>query len=32
MVPWPRETGFSGDMNATFDNDRLVAKVQPGLE
>jgi hypothetical protein len=32
MVSWPGETGFFGNMNATFDNDRLVAKGQLGLE
>ena len=32
MVSWPGETSFFGNMNATFDNDRLVAKGQLGLE
>ena len=32
MVSWPGETGYFGNMNATFDNDRLVAKGQLGLE
>lgn len=32
MVSWPAESGYFGNMNATFDNDRLVAKGQLGLE
>jgi hypothetical protein len=32
MVSWPGEEGLFSNMNATFDNDRLVAKGQLGLE
>ena len=32
MVSWPGEGGLFSNMNATFDNDRLVAKGQLGLE
>jgi hypothetical protein len=31
MVTWPG-TGFLSNMNATLDNDRLVAKAQLGLK
>ncbi|MBI4924114.1 MAG: hypothetical protein HY834_20455 [Devosia nanyangense] len=32
MVSWTGNGGFISNMNATFDNDRLVAKAQLGLE
>ena len=32
MVSWPGEEGLFSNMNATFDNDRLVGKGQLGLE
>ena len=32
MASWTGNGGFISNMNATFDNDRLVAKAQLGLE
>jgi hypothetical protein len=32
MVSWTGNGGFMSNMNATFDNDHLVAKAQLGLE
>ena len=32
MVSWTGNGGFISNMNATFDNDRLVSKAQLGLE
>lgn len=32
MMSWPGESGLFSNMNATFDNDHLVAKGQLGLE
>jgi hypothetical protein len=32
MLQWPGTDGFMSNMNATFDNDRMVSKARLGLE